>query len=72
MLIDQNNIKRRQDEEGIWIASSDTLPGCHSSGTSEYEAILNFQDAAKAHLIALKDSGRPIPEVFRDKFVLVA
>ncbi len=71
MLVLKENIELRQDEDGIWIAKSTLLPGCHASGSTEYEAILNFQDSAKAHLIALKDSGRPIPESFREKFVLV-
>ena len=71
MLVDITNINLRQDEDGVWIANCDSLPGCHASGESENEAILNFQEAAKVHLIALKDSGRPIPEQFRDKFVLV-
>ena len=39
MFIDKNNIDLRQDEDGIWITSSQFLPGCHSAGNSEYEAI---------------------------------
>ena len=72
MLINLNDISLRQDEDGVWIANSELLPGCHASGISDHEAILNFQEAAKAHLEALRDSGRPIPEAFRSKFVLVA
>jgi len=72
MLLDLNKIDLRQDEDSVWIAKSDLLPGCHASGESKHEAILNLQEAAKEHLIALKDSGRPIPEAFRDKFILVA
>lgn len=72
MLVDINIIDVRTDEDGIWIARCDQLPGCHSSGETEHEAVLNFQTAAKKHLEALKDSGRPIPEAFREKFVLTA
>ncbi|MBC8204745.1 type II toxin-antitoxin system HicB family antitoxin [bacterium] len=72
MLLDPEQISLRQDEDGVWIANSVLLPGCHAFGESKHEAILNFQEAAIAHLIALKDSGRPIPEAFRDKFVLTA
>jgi len=72
MLINRNNIQLRQDEDGVWIASSHLLPGCHADGSSELEAVLNFEEIAIAHLEALKDSGRPIPEAFRVKFVLVA
>jgi len=72
MLIERKSIQIHQDEDKIWIAKSDLLPGCHASGENQHEAILHFQEAAKAHLEALKDSGRPIPEPFRKKFVLVA
>jgi len=65
-------LKLRQDEDGVWIASSPLLPGCHAAGSSELEAVLNFEEIAISHLEALKDSGRPIPEAFRAKFVLVA
>jgi len=39
---------------------------------SRGEAALRFQQAAKAHLEALLETGRPIPSAFRDKFVLAA
>jgi predicted RNase H-like HicB family nuclease len=72
MVVPISKVKVRQDEDGIWIAKSDILPGCHAHGKERSEAILNFQVAAKAHLAALMESGRPIPAAFREKFVLVA
>jgi predicted RNase H-like HicB family nuclease len=72
MLIPKDRIVVRQDEDGIWIAKSDLLPGCHAHGKTEADAILEFQEAARAHLEALLDFGKPIPEYFRDKFVLKA
>jgi len=72
LIVETGNITLRQDEDGVWIANSPLLPGCHASGETKYEAVLNFQEAAKAHLEALRDSGRPIPEAFRKKFILVA
>jgi len=56
----------------MWIAKSALLPGCHAHGQDRGEAILRFQQAAKAHLQALLDTGRPIPPAFRDRFVLAA
>jgi len=56
----------------MWIAKSPLLPGCHAHGRDRGEATLRFQQAAKAHLEALLETGRPIPEAFRDKFVLAA
>ena len=72
MIVPIKKIQVRQDEDGVWIAKSKLLPGCHAQGQDRGEAILGFQEAAKAHLESLMETGRPIPEAFRDKFVLVA
>ena len=72
MIVPQKKIRLRQDEDGVWIAKSDLLPGCHAHGKDRGEAMLRFQEAAKVHLEALLDTGRPIPEAFRDKFALLA
>lgn len=58
--------------DGVWIAKSRLLPGCHAHGRDRGEAILRFQQAAQAHLEALLATGRPIPAPFRSRFVLVA
>lgn len=65
-------VNLRRDEDGVWIAKSSLLPGCHAHGKERGEAILRFQEAAKAHLEALMESGRPIPPAFRKQFVLMA
>jgi predicted RNase H-like HicB family nuclease len=72
MIVAISKIQIRRDEDGVWIAKSNFLPGCHAHGKDRGEAILRFQQAAKAHLEALLDTGRPIPPAFRDKFVLAA
>jgi predicted RNase H-like HicB family nuclease len=72
MIVPISKINLRQDEDGIWIARSQTLPGCHAQGRDRGEAILKFQEAAKAHLGALMETGRPIPAPFREKFILAA
>jgi len=72
MIVPISRIQLRRDEDGIWIAKSSLLPGCHAHGTDRGEAVLRFQSAAKAHLEALLETGRPIPPAFRDKFVLTA
>ena len=72
MIVPIAKIQVRRDEDGVWIAKSRLLPGCHAHGQDRGEALLRFQDAAKAHLEALLESGRPIPAAFRDKFVLAA
>jgi predicted RNase H-like HicB family nuclease len=72
VIVPISKIQLRQDEDNVWIAKSRLLPGCHAHGQDRGEAILSFQQAAKAHLEALMESGRPIPPAFREKFVLVA
>jgi len=72
MIVPVDNIQVRQDEDGIWVAKSRLLPGCHAHGADRGEALLRFQEAAKAHLEALLETGRPIPAAFREKFVLAA
>lgn len=72
MIVPPKRIQVRQDEDAVWIAKSKLLPGCHAHGCDRGEAILNFQEAAKLHLEALLETGKPIPSAFRSKFVLTA
>jgi predicted RNase H-like HicB family nuclease len=72
MIVPLSKMQLRQDEDGVWIAKSTLLPGCHAHGRDRGEATFRFQQAAKAHLEALLETGRPIPAAFRDKFVLAA
>jgi predicted RNase H-like HicB family nuclease len=69
MIVPESKIRLRRDENGVWIAQSPALPGCHAHGRDRGEAILRFQEAAQEHLEALLESGRPIPAPFRAKFV---
>ena len=70
MIVPTRRIELRRDEDGVWIAKSGLLPGCHAHGRDRGEAILRFQQAAKVHLEALLGTGRPIPRAFRNRFVL--
>ena len=72
MIVPISKIQVRQAKDGVWIARSNVLPGCHAHGRDRGEAVLRFQEAAKVHLEALLETGRAIPPAFRDKFVLVA
>ena len=61
MIVPLTKVQLRQDEDGVWIAKSGLLPGCHAHGRDRGEASLRFQQAAKVHLEALLETGRPIP-----------
>jgi len=58
MIVPLSKIRTRRDEDGVWIAKSALLPGCHAHGRDRGEAILRFQQAAKAHLEALQAEPR--------------
>jgi predicted RNase H-like HicB family nuclease len=58
MIVPLSKVQLRQDEDGVWIAKSALLPGCHAHGRDRGEATLRFQQAAKAHLEALLETGR--------------
>lgn len=53
-----------QDEEGF-AASIPSLPGCHSQGATEQEALENIANAAKEYLavVAELNRGKMIREV---------
>ena len=50
-----------QDEDGKFVASCPTLPGCWSQGETRDEAMRNITDAMKGYLESLRKHGDPIP-----------
>ncbi len=63
--MDNMNIKFRvqieQDEDGMFVATCPTLPGCVSEGKTRKEALENIQDAIKGYLASLQKHGEPVP-----------
>ncbi len=49
------------DEDGVFVASCPSLPGCHSQGRTRDEARANIQEAVELYLESLRDHGEPIP-----------
>lgn len=47
-----------EGENGYIIASCPSLPGCHSQGKTEAEALANIREAITACLLALNDRAR--------------
>ena len=50
-----------QDEDGKFVASCPTLPGCWSQGETRDEARSNIADAIRGYIESLKKHGDPIP-----------
>ena len=61
-----------QDEDGAFVATCPTLPGCVSQGKSREEARANVQDAIAGYLASLKKHGEPIPPSIDEEVVEVA
>jgi predicted RNase H-like HicB family nuclease len=47
-----------QGENGYIVATCPSLPGCHSQGKTEAEALANIREAIAACLLALNDRAR--------------
>lgn len=50
-----------QDEDGIWIATVPSFPGCVSDGDTREEALKNIKDAMEVWLESVKAHDEEIP-----------
>jgi predicted RNase H-like HicB family nuclease len=48
------------DEDGIFVATCPSLPGCISQGETRKEAVSNIREAIKLHLDSLAKDGIPL------------
>ncbi len=55
-------VRLEKDEDGIWVATCPSLPGCISQGKSQTEALKNIKEALKLHIRSLAEDGLPIFE----------
>ena len=53
-------VKIEKDEDGWFVATVPSLPGCISQGKNEEEAINNIKEAIELHLSALAEDGIPL------------
>lgn len=60
-----------QDEDGKFIASCPTLPGCVSDGDTRAEALGNMKDAMEGYLASVVKSGDPLPTPLSEEIVEV-
>ncbi len=60
-----------QDEDGKFIASCPTLPGCWSQGDTRDEAVKNIGDAIDGYLESLRKHGDPIPPPITEEVIEV-
>jgi antitoxin HicB len=62
-----------QDEDGYITVSCPALPGCHSQGKTDEEAIANIKEAIRGYIASMRRHGEAIPEIkeIREVEVLV-
>ncbi|CAN2039584.1 antitoxin HicB [Candidatus Magnetomoraceae bacterium gMMP-15] len=61
-----------QDEDGVFIAEVDSLPGCISQGYTRQEALQNIKEAIEVYLESLKFHNEPVPPPIYEELVKVA
>lgn len=61
-----------QDEDGVFVATCPSLPGCLSQGRTREEARTNVQDAMVGYLASLRKHGEPVPPPIDEEIVEVS
>jgi predicted RNase H-like HicB family nuclease len=59
----------QEDEDGVFVATCPTLPGCVSQGKTRGEAKKNITEAIEGYLESLKKHGEPIPPPIHEETV---
>ncbi len=49
-----------KDEDGWFVATVPSLPGCVSQGKTEKRALKNIQEAIRLHIDSLAEDGLPL------------
>lgn len=60
------------DEDGVFVATVPSLPGCVSQGTTRAEALQNVRGAIEGYVDSLRDHGEPIPPAINEEIIDVA
>lgn len=49
-----------RDEDGVWVASCPSIPGCYSQGATKPEALKNIKEAIALCLDVRAEEGLPL------------
>ncbi|HYL85977.1 MAG TPA: type II toxin-antitoxin system HicB family antitoxin [Candidatus Angelobacter sp.] len=61
----------QREDDGGYVVTVPTLPGCVSQGSTREEALRNIEEAIEVYLEDVKASGEPIPAEDGREFVEV-
>ena len=60
-----------QDEDGAFVATCPSLPGCVSQGATRDDARRNIREAITGYLQSLEEHGDPIPPGIQEEVIEV-
>ena len=60
------------DEDGVFVATCPSLPGCVSQGKTRSEALGNIRDAMAAYIASLEKHGEPVPPSVDEEVIEIA
>jgi antitoxin HicB len=60
-----------QDEDGVFVVTCPSLPGCVSQGETRDQALANITDAIEGYLASLAKHQEPIPPAITEETVEV-
>ena len=58
-------------EDGVFVATVPSLPGCVADGSTRGEALTNVKDAIALYVESLEDHGDPVPPPITEELVEV-
>jgi predicted RNase H-like HicB family nuclease len=65
-------ITLEKDEDGWFVATCPSLPGCISQGKTEKQAVKNMREAIHLHLRSLSEDGIPLRSENGKKEMLIS
>ena len=63
-MASKRQVLLRPGEDGWWVVTCPSLPGCVSQGRTKAEAISNIKEAIQAYVEGLEALGEPVPPGF--------
>ena len=60
-----------QDEDGAFVATCPSLPGCVSQGATRDDACRNIREAVTGYLKSLEEHGDPVPPGIQEEVIEV-
>jgi predicted RNase H-like HicB family nuclease len=60
------------DEDGVFVATVPSLPGCVSQGATRAEAVRNITEAVAGYLESLRERDEPIPPSINEEVIDIA